>query len=116
MKCPSCKLENPPAALYCDCGHKFVEGARPLGRGIRTRPQSMASDAAARLRWLAVPGWAIVGVLAAVVLVSLVYPQTNSDWFYDVKVKAIEGVAGLACAIVACVVLLATRQKPPRGR
>jgi hypothetical protein len=27
MTCPSCKLENPPSALYCDCGYEFVEGS-----------------------------------------------------------------------------------------
>jgi hypothetical protein len=29
MKCPSCGLENPPSAQYCDCGHEFVPGSKP---------------------------------------------------------------------------------------
>ena len=27
-RCPSCKLENPPSALYCDCGYEFVPGSK----------------------------------------------------------------------------------------
>jgi hypothetical protein len=29
MKCPLCKLENPPSAEYCDCGYEFVPGSKP---------------------------------------------------------------------------------------
>ena len=29
MTCPSCGLENPPSAQYCDCGHEFVPGSKP---------------------------------------------------------------------------------------
>lgn len=29
MTCPACGLENPPSALYCDCGHGFVLGSEP---------------------------------------------------------------------------------------
>jgi hypothetical protein len=29
--CPSCKLENPASALYCDCGYEFVPGSKPEG-------------------------------------------------------------------------------------
>src|SRR5712675_1684084 len=29
MKCPSCKLENPASAEYCDCGFEFVPGSKP---------------------------------------------------------------------------------------
>jgi hypothetical protein len=25
MKCPNCRLENPPSAEWCDCGYKFKE-------------------------------------------------------------------------------------------
>jgi hypothetical protein len=54
--------------------------------------------------------------MTTALLISLVYPKTNSDWFYDLKVKVIDAIAALVCALVASVVLLATRQKPPRGR
>ena len=30
MKCPRCKLENPPGSLVCDCGHRF-----PGGDGVK---------------------------------------------------------------------------------
>ena len=26
MKCPYCKLENPPKSLKCDCGYEFLIG------------------------------------------------------------------------------------------
>lgn len=29
MTCPACGLENPPSALYCDCGREFVSGSKP---------------------------------------------------------------------------------------
>jgi len=28
MRCPSCKLENPPTGLRCDCGFDFQTGKR----------------------------------------------------------------------------------------
>jgi hypothetical protein len=33
MKCPNCKLENPPDAMWCDCGYDFTTGrARVLAK------------------------------------------------------------------------------------
>lgn len=29
MTCPSCELENPSSAQYCDCGYEFVRGSKP---------------------------------------------------------------------------------------
>lgn len=26
MKCPNCRLINPPSAEYCDCGYRFATG------------------------------------------------------------------------------------------
>jgi transcription elongation factor Elf1 len=31
MKCPNCRLENPPSAEYCDCGYVFQSGTVDLG-------------------------------------------------------------------------------------
>jgi hypothetical protein len=40
--CPSCKLENPASARYCDCGYEFVPGSKPegwvAGRSTREDP------------------------------------------------------------------------------
>ena len=30
MKCPNCKLENPPDAMRCDCGYDFTAGFMPV--------------------------------------------------------------------------------------
>jgi hypothetical protein len=37
MTCPNCHLENPPAALRCDCGYQFatVSGQYPSVSGVR---------------------------------------------------------------------------------
>jgi hypothetical protein len=39
MKCPRCKLENPPGSLVCDCGHRFPggEGVKLTSYSIRQR-------------------------------------------------------------------------------
>ncbi len=45
MKCPSCKLENPPGAMRCDCGYGFTTGQAPIApspQSISRRPQQSA--------------------------------------------------------------------------
>jgi hypothetical protein len=39
MKCPHCKLENPPGAMRCDCGYDFTTTRMP----VATKPPSIAA-------------------------------------------------------------------------
>jgi hypothetical protein len=61
MLCPSCRLENPPSAKRCDCGHIFGEPISSSGRGARA--ESELGQGLARLVWaLAALGSLVGGV------------------------------------------------------
>jgi len=34
MRCPNCKLENPPSATVCDCGYTFVSDSQSEGQSV----------------------------------------------------------------------------------
>ena len=68
MKCPACRLENPQSALYCDCGHEFVFGSKPLKR-IDTR--SLPDAAQSRPGVLKCCGIGVVVLLVLLVLSSI---------------------------------------------
>src|SRR5579863_5827238 len=38
MTCPSCKLENPPSAVRCDCGYVFAASVSPRERSLQSLP------------------------------------------------------------------------------
>lgn len=38
MKCPNCRLENPPSAQYCDCGYRFATGEVDSTVALRKAP------------------------------------------------------------------------------
>ena len=59
MLCPSCRLENPPTAKRCDCGHTFGEPVSSPRRGARAE----LGTGLARLVWaLAALGSVVGGV------------------------------------------------------
>lgn len=59
MKCPNCKLENPPAALICDCGYNFETGLAPKLSRVR-------AGLKIKLLWIFSP--LILGLLAPSVI------------------------------------------------
>lgn len=69
MTCPHCHLENPPSALYCDCGHDFVRGTNPSKRRPvqRSRP----------LLWLAL---GCGGLLATLTMVLVTVLLLAANW------------------------------------
>ena len=58
MRCPSCRLENPPTAKRCDCGHTFGE---PVSSDPKGRVESASGQALARLVWVLAALGSVVG-------------------------------------------------------
>lgn len=61
MHCPSCRLENPPTAKRCDCGHIFGEPVSSSQRGARG--ESEVGRALARLVWTLAALGSVVGAV-----------------------------------------------------
>jgi hypothetical protein len=53
MKCPNCKLENPPDAMRCDCGYDFTSADRRTAATDVARRRRRAPVVAAPLPVLA---------------------------------------------------------------
>jgi hypothetical protein len=64
MKCPSCKLENPPNAMQCDCGYVFgipplqaaenraaIQQQRPIQRLLPISDPSMMPSGPSSVFW-----------------------------------------------------------------
>ena len=66
MKCPNCKLENPPTALRCDCGYDFPSATAATA----DRWRRMMSENNFEERLLKRLTWAILAIvlLAGVIL------------------------------------------------
>lgn len=60
MRCPSCRLENPPTAKRCDCGHTFGEPVSPLRK---ERAASAIGQSFVRLVWALAALGSVVGGL-----------------------------------------------------
>jgi hypothetical protein len=48
MRCPNCKLENPPTALLCDCGYSFETGLVQHSSKVSAGPKT-------KLFWILLP-------------------------------------------------------------
>jgi len=55
MKCPTCGLENPPSALWCDCGHAFGRPQWYYIDGTERRGPVPTDDLIASFRSGAIP-------------------------------------------------------------
>jgi len=69
VKCPHCSLENPAAALRCDCGYDFATGKMAAsyldGADATRRPALRSSQAGTRVALLMLLGFAGVLVLVS---------------------------------------------------
>ena len=75
VKCPSCKLENPPDAARCDCGFVFsVATAEPSGtRAVQPTDPTIvfhlqSIDNSVRTIKRIVVWWAVLTVIALLIL------------------------------------------------
>jgi hypothetical protein len=73
MKCPQCRLENPPSAERCDCGHAFVANASPW-KPAATAPPSQSSKLANKLLY----GAAIGAVIAIAIIIGSMGGSTST--------------------------------------
>src|SRR5436190_12707428 len=103
MRCPSCKLENPTSAEYCDCGYEFVPGSKPkewkrVYHLTPIIPPGLITVRLVLLSWgigaLAIPAFVALGVLE---------PETFEIFAYGLLAPAFVwfggGMAGLLLMI-----------------
>lgn len=88
MRCPSCRLENPPSAQRCDCGHNFGDPISPLRKG---RAESVTGQGFLRLVWVLAALGSVVGGLN----VALDWSAANGA-----PQQAVIAAAGLAWAVI----------------
>ena len=88
MRCPSCRLENPPSAKRCDCGHNFGEPVSPSRKG---RAESAIGQGFARLVW----ALAALGSVVGGINLALDWSSANGA-----PQQAVIAAAGLAWAVI----------------
>jgi len=91
MRCPSCKLHNPPRAQRCDCGYDFTKQEGP-GPSVPAQRSSLAYA----VTWLGVGGG--LGTYGDSLLAQA-GPCTIHLGFGGLALMAVGGVAALIGAV-----------------
>jgi uncharacterized RDD family membrane protein YckC len=108
MKCPNCKLENPPGAERCDCGYDFISGNMKESYLGEQGPSPAEKIAQTQNAGLVTRRWGATVVDLAVLLLIIIFPvliirlafsSTNADeYFFN---KSAFGYAMAIWAVVA---------------
>jgi hypothetical protein len=80
MRCPICRLENPPGSEKCDCGYNFItkkEGVPSLQPGVQDRDTRFASRVFGIV--LIILGLSIAGFFTLVFDTSVPVPKAIKD-------------------------------------
>jgi hypothetical protein len=107
MTCPACKLENPPSALYCDCGHEFVEGSTLVTDGA---PRGRTGLIPKKKDWLVALCAAVLGVALASIFQPYLYPHKGpGDMLYPYDFIVLGIAVALGFALAAYLILIIAR-------
>jgi hypothetical protein len=103
LKCPNCKLINPPAALRCDCGYDFE--SKTVERSFLTSQQASDPEAWRTKEILKFLGWWYLtvavfplGILCAILVASLLLAAARRSWWN--RLGPFVG-SGILCSIAA---------------
>jgi hypothetical protein len=80
MKCPKCKLENPPSAMICDCGYNFETKALNPEKALKSSLDSISNFNEVESIWKKLL-WAFWGCMAIAFLRVILLVTKVSETF-----------------------------------